>query len=182
MPAKSGSHPAAPRKRLALATLVKQARELGAVKARLIRASSVVTAAWVRMKCRYGCGGYDTSLCCPPHTPTPEETRRVIDCYKHAIFFEAGRREPKKICVKLECAAFLAGYYKAFGYGSGPCRWCGDEPCNMQKGCRHADEARPAMEACGIDVFATARANGFTIEVVRDHDDVHRYFGMVMVE
>jgi glyoxylase-like metal-dependent hydrolase (beta-lactamase superfamily II) len=27
----------------------------------------------------------------------------------------------------------------------------------FDRGCRHPDEARPAMEACGIDVFATAR-------------------------
>jgi hypothetical protein len=38
------------------------------------------------------------------------------------------------------------------------------------------------MEACGIDVFATARKNGFTINVVRTFQDPQHYFGLVLVE
>jgi predicted metal-binding protein len=47
-------------------TFIRHARELGALEAKLIEAASIVTAPWVRWKCKYGCGGYDTSLCCPP--------------------------------------------------------------------------------------------------------------------
>jgi hypothetical protein len=38
------------------------------------------------------------------------------------------------------------------------------------------------MEACGIDVYATARNNGFTIDVVRTCDDPQHYFGLVLIE
>ena len=38
------------------------------------------------------------------------------------------------------------------------------------------------MEACGIDVFAAARGAGFTIEVVRAHEDPQHYFGLVLVD
>jgi hypothetical protein len=38
------------------------------------------------------------------------------------------------------------------------------------------------MEACGIDVFATARKHGFTINVVRTSKDPQHYFGLVLVE
>jgi hypothetical protein len=38
------------------------------------------------------------------------------------------------------------------------------------------------MEACGIDVFATARRHGFTIDVVRTHSDPQHYFGLVLIE
>jgi hypothetical protein len=38
------------------------------------------------------------------------------------------------------------------------------------------------MEACGIDVFATARTHGFTINVVMDHGDPQHYFGLVLIE
>jgi hypothetical protein len=38
------------------------------------------------------------------------------------------------------------------------------------------------MEACGIDVFKTARDNGFRIEVVRTRDVVENIFGLVLVE
>ena len=86
----SGKHPAKP----SLPALARRALVLGAGKAKVIKAASIVTAAWVRLKCRYGCGAYGSPLCCPPHTPTPAEMRRVIDCYATAILFQAGRREP----------------------------------------------------------------------------------------
>ena len=38
------------------------------------------------------------------------------------------------------------------------------------------------MEACGIDVFKTARDNGFTIEVVRRHGEEMNLFGLVLAE
>jgi predicted metal-binding protein len=52
----------------------------------------------------------------------------------------------------------------------------------MEKGCRHPEEARPAMEACGIDVFATVRKHGFTINVVKEVTDPQHYFGLVLFE
>ncbi len=96
------------------------------------------------------------------------------------MLFEAGRLEPRKIAVRLERDAFLAGYHQAFGMGAGPCSLC--KECALEKGCRHPREARPSMEACGIDVYGTARNSGFTINVVRDHDDSQHYFGLVLVE
>ncbi len=38
------------------------------------------------------------------------------------------------------------------------------------------------MEACGIDVFKTARDNGFTIQVLRTRDEERDIFGLVLVE
>ena len=154
--------------------------EIGAREAKIIDPRTVETAPWVRWKCRYGCGGYNSSLMCPPHAPTPGETRMVLDSYKRAILFEAGRLDAKKIAVKMEREAFLLGYYKAFGLGAGPCRLCNS--CAFDQGCRHPDEARPAMEACGIDVFATVRKHGFTIKVVKDRRDPRHYFGLLLIE
>jgi len=34
----------------------------------------------------------------------------------------------------------------------------------------------------GIDVYATVRKHGFTINVVRTHDDEQHYFGLVLVD
>ncbi len=30
------------------------------------------------VKCKYGCGAYGTRLTCPPYSPTPDETRRML--------------------------------------------------------------------------------------------------------
>jgi predicted metal-binding protein len=162
------------------ARLIEMALKLGAKDARMISPGDVVTAEWVRWKCRFGCGGYGSSLCCPPNSPTPAETRRLLDGFKRAILFEAGRGEPKKIAVALERELFLAGYYRAFGLGEGPCRLC--EKCAFGEGCRHPRQARPAMEACGIDVFTTVRRHGFTINVVQSRTDMQHYFGMVLID
>jgi hypothetical protein len=38
------------------------------------------------------------------------------------------------------------------------------------------------MEACGIDVFKTARDNGFPIEVVQTRDEEINIFGLILVD
>lgn len=155
------------------------AERLGALRAVLVRTTDVVTGTWVRWKCQFGCGGYNSSRMCPPYTPTPQQTRLMLDEYDHGILFEAPFDTAKKIAVKLERTVFLAGHYKALGLGAGPCSLCRE--CAFDEGCRHPDQARPAMEACGIDVFATVRKHGFTIDVVRSHKDPQHYFGLVLI-
>lgn len=156
------------------------ALETGALAAKVIEPSSVKTGAWVRWKCEFGCGCHGSSLVCPPHSPTPEQTRAMLDQYQRAILFESPQGRSKEIAAALERRLFLEGYYKALGLGAGPCELC--ETCAFDKGCRHPDQARPAMEACGIDVFATARRHGFTIDVARTPQDPQHYFGLVLIE
>jgi predicted metal-binding protein len=164
-----------------LAEFLKFAQAKGARDAKLIYASSVRCEAWVRMKCQFGCGGYGKRLSCPPFTPKPEETAAVVACYKRAILIHCrDNDEVNQIIPHLERAIFLAGYYKALGLGSGPCHYC--DRCNVKSRCVHPYLARPSMEACGIDVYATARANGFTINVVRSYREQGDYFGLVLVE
>ena len=160
--------------------------EMGLAGAKVIDPRSVVTAEWVRMKCQFGCTGYGMSLCCPPHTPTPEVTRKVIDSYTKAILIHRRMGKGKKakdltqIAIHLEREIFLDGYYKAWSMGSGPCRLC--KTCNTAGLCQHGVEKRPSMEACGIDVFKTARDNGFPITVVRTHEEERNFYGMILVE
>lgn len=159
------------------------ARRLGAAEAKVIAPETVVTAPWVRLKCQYGCGGYGRRLTCPPHSPTPEQTRRVLDCYSSALLVHNPTNGDwaaiDEVVPELEREIFLAGYYKAFAFGCGPCHLC--DTCNLQD-CRHPHRARPSMEAAGIDVYATARANGLPIEVVTDHDCPQDYYGLVLID
>ncbi len=104
----------------------------------------------------------------------------MLDEYKRAVLFEAPRGKAKKIAAALERKLFLAGYYKALGLGAGPCNLC--DSCAFEEGCCHPDQARPSMEACGIDVFVTVRRHGFTINVVRTRKTPQHYFGLVLVE
>ena len=164
----------------------KKALTMGFDGAKIIKPRSIITADWVRMKCQFGCSGFGQGHCCPPYSPTPDVTRRVIDSYHKAILLhrrlrkgERSRNLTQKV-VRLEREIFLDGYYKAWGMGAGPCRLC--HTCDTTAPCQHGEEARPSMEACGIDVFKTARDNGFRINVVRSYDDERNSFGVILVE
>jgi predicted metal-binding protein len=157
-----------------------RAKTLGAKDAKIVPASGVKTAAWVRLKCQFGCGGYGERLTCPPYSPTPEQTAAALGCYERCLLVHGDEwTDIQEIVSALEREIFLDGYHKAFGMGSGPCSMCASCP---KQGCRHPERARPSMEACGIDVFATARANGFPIEVLRSTGCAGNYYGLVLIE
>jgi len=154
----------------------------GVIDARLISPANVETAAWVRLKCQFGCGGYGQCLVCPPFTPTPQEMRQILDSYKRAILIHCQPdADIKAIVVKIEKTVFLKGAWKAFGLGAGPCYFC--KQCAVEKReCRHPEQARPAMEACGIDVFSTVRKFGFPIEVIKSKRQCPNYYGLILVD
>ncbi len=161
---------------------VRAALRLKAKDAKVIPVESVVVAQWVREKCQFGCSGYGQRLTCPPHSPTPEETKRMLSHYKHALLVHGDENTPvNRIVVKLERRIFLDGHERAFGLGAGPCFLCEDCPPNPGL-CRHPEEARPSMEASGIDVFTTVRAQGFPIEVLKDENCKPNYYGLVLIE
>jgi predicted metal-binding protein len=149
---------------------------------KIVLPAEVETAAWVRLKCQFGCDGYGQCLVCPPFTPTPEQMRKVLDSYRRAVLIHFDKdAETKATVAELEREIFLRGAWKAFGLGAGPCYFC--ETCVLQEdGCRHAERARPAMEACGIDVFTTVQKAGFPIEVVRNERQCPNYFGLILVD
>jgi predicted metal-binding protein len=71
----------------------------------------------------------------------------------------------------LERTAFKLGYRYAAAFSGGECVLC-DECVGQDSGekCRHPFEARPSMEAVGIDVVATAEAAGLSVELpAEDH-------------
>lgn len=164
-----------------LAGFCRKAKKAGALEAKVIPASSVVTANWVRYKCQYGCDGYGACLTCPPYSPTPEQTAKIVAEYKTGILLHGPEHvNLTRIAANLEREVFLAGYHKAIAFGSGPCRFC--DECNLDDECRHSELARPSMESAGMDVFQTARNNGFTIEVATCYESKTDYFALILVE
>jgi predicted metal-binding protein len=174
-----------------LETYLTLARERGALFAQPMPASSVITAAWVRFKCQFGCDNYGAGLLCPPRTPTPAETQAVLDCYSRAIAFaweappelkarRAARKRMHKAMFELERRAFLDGYYKALAFVAGPCYLCTD--CDITQPCKYPGEPRPAMEACGMDVFATMANAGFKLEVRTCEDQGHYQCGLLLLD
>lgn len=163
----------------ALRKYLKRAKELGARDAKIIPADRIYAAGWVRLKCQFGCGGWGARLTCPPNSPTPEETAKVLKEYRRGVLIHGDdHTDIQGIVATLEREIFLDGFYMAFGLGAGPCESCS----KCSRSCRHPELARPAMEACGIDVYRTARSNGFPIEVVRTYGCKGNYYGLVLVD
>lgn len=166
--------------------------ERGASHARQIYPGSVVTAPWVRLKCQFGCPHYGRGHCCPPRTPDYDKTRVILDFYRRAILLhiesslspedEWGLLKCRDALVDLEGELFKGGFYKAFLFLAGPCRLCEKCAAAEEKPCTFPWKARPCMEGCGIDVFQTARNNGFSIETLSEKTDASHVYCLMMVD
>ncbi|MEM2228112.1 MAG: DUF2284 domain-containing protein [Candidatus Bathyarchaeia archaeon] len=159
------------------------ALKFGVSEAKLIKTSKIIVENWVNWKCRYGCPDYGKWLNCPPYTPTPKETKALLKEYKIALIFRFSDNKIKLYDVinKLERELFLQGYYKAFGFGGGHCPYC--EKCLLDvKQCKNLLLTRPSMEACGINVFETAKNAGFSIKILKDKNQKFYRFGLILIK
>lgn len=175
--------------------LVERAIEYGATRAVLTRAADVLVDLRAKLKCYVPiCRRLGTNLCCPPFSPSVQETRHLRDSYEYALLIQCeGRPEEftyescqqglqlryylrlNNIVSAIESCAQKEGYYLAMGFGGGHCKLCGCEidpkiKCAgvmagkpLWNRCRYPLRARPAMESVGIDVFATARKAGLSV-------------------
>jgi len=168
---------------------VEQALAAGADEAKIVPVANVKTAEWVRLKCQFGCDGFGKGLCCPPRTPTPEQMKRVLADYRRALIYSyvctpsdyrPKRRRMRRLVAELERTAFLDGLYKAFGLADGPCRLC--RTCDVTSDCRHPEDARPSMEGCGIDVYATARNSGIELDVATRRDGPSKHINLILLD
>jgi predicted metal-binding protein len=157
------------------------ALELGFVRTTPVEPSQVLTAAWVREKCRFGCAGYDAGAQCPPRSPAPDDTRKLLAGYGRALLVqgEPPTADFHERMLSLERAAFLAGFPRALVFVAGPCRLC---PACEPDACRRPRDARPSMEAAGIDVYGTAEAAGWPLEPVPDRESPVTYLGLLLVD
>lgn len=177
------------------AHLEEQARTLGAAAAVPVAVSTIKIGAWTRMKCQYGCAHYGQTLCCPPHTPSLDFMREFLSEYEWALLVQVPIPVPegtdwtaynREVCQRLtrvvigvEKEAFLRNYYRAFGLKAGRCWLC--DTCNLTR-CVHPDLARPAAEACGIDVMALARSAGFSARILTGPVKEYPMYGLILIE
>lgn len=161
--------------------LIKKSMELGCEKAFVIHTNTIVVARWVQLKCKYGCDEYGKKLTCPPHAPTYEEMKKILGEYNKALLLHGHLSwQMRYITAEIEKHAFSLGFYKAFGLGAGPCKLC--ENCETAAACVRTAEARPSMEACGIDVYQTARNHNLKIETLKNKLDEVNIYGLVLLE
>lgn len=177
-------------------SIKKSAKEKGASSVKLIPVKDIIVGDYVRLKCKYGCERFATRFTCPPYAPTPRETREVMKDYHWALLVEftglitkADQMDVHSLMFELEREAFLNGLHKAFAFSAGPCKLCKSCPAEKientseysKKYCRKPEMARPSMEACGIDIFRTARDAGFGINVVKG-GETYKSFALLLLD
>ena len=156
-----------------------KSQELGAGDCRTINPNTVVTAPWVRLKCRYGCGFYDTNRSCPPYTPTDGEMRSILDSYGLAFLIRFRGYENVNPAIRaLEKELLADGFYKSICFGAGPCREC--RICNTGR-CNFPSVPRPSLAGCGVDVLATVANNGFPSKLSCNPSEADCY-ALILVE
>ncbi len=162
----------------------------GATHAQLIATNQLVIDARVRLKCQVPrCDSYEQNLQCPPFCMTVEEFEKYLACYRQAIFVQltsslpeqkdlgiellasetsrelvyAGANELHKVINWAESQAFAEGFRFATGFIGGCCKLCPECVGPAVKKCRYPFQARPSLEAVGVDVFATSHKLGMPI-------------------
>ncbi len=161
--------------------LIKEAMSLGCEQAFFIHPDVISIARWVQLKCKYGCSEYNKKLTCPPHSPAYDEMKEILKEYSNALLLHGHLSwQMRYMITKIEEKAFSMGFYKAFGLGAGPCQLC--EQCDAVSTCIRTEEARPSMEACGIDVYQTVRNLNLKIETLTSKTDEVNIYGLVLLE
>lgn len=115
---------------------------------------------------------------------TPDLTRKIAEKYPYGIRFQLDvpvedfvgavwrvrhipmEHKHKEILAKLEGKVFHTGFPSAMGFAAGECSLClPQKECVVLTGgsCIHPLQARPAMEACGFDVFEIAETVGWKL-------------------
>jgi predicted metal-binding protein len=71
-----------------LNSIKQQAKNLGAIDAKIITIDKIVIEDRLVLKCSLGCEKYGKTLACPPHAPTPEQFRKIVKEYHYALFMK----------------------------------------------------------------------------------------------
>jgi predicted metal-binding protein len=177
-----------------LEELRQYALEVGADRAIILSAKQLEIRHSARAKCYIpACKFYGSSIMCPPHNPlTPDITQDIVAEYRYGILFQVEARvedfvgrewrrrhiptelKHKEILARLEGRAFYTGFPRAMGFAAGECSLClPQKACAVLRGdpCIHPLRARPAMEACGFDVFAIAKKVGWNLVPIGHSSD-----------
>lgn len=178
--------------------------------AKVMDTRDIVVDERARLKCMYPpCRWYGSSIMCPPHLKlVPSVTRRIVRMYRYAVLIRLGtpvedlagpewtkshvphELKLREVVSLVESGAHNMGYYFAMGFAAGECSLCLSQniECDALKTgkCRYPLKARPAMEAAGIDVFATVKKAGWEIYTISPTKDMSlipcaSLYGLVLI-
>jgi len=146
------------------------------------------------LQCMYGCRVYSNfsrRWSCVPFCPNPDETKRIVSSYKHALILNKAFRPPifsnrswlgfnplrdveqkawatycygNMNAIALRVEEFLAERgFTTYTYGMSPCHVC--MKCTYPSECKVLPKLRFSADASGIDIYASARMAGVDFEI-----------------
>lgn len=164
-----------------LESLIETAIDLGATKARLIHTKSVVFDERSFLKCRFGCNRWGKYWTCPPYLDISyDQFKSAFNKYNRAIIVQtASPEDGQKISLEIEKQAML-NHQCSFAFALVLCVLC--EECAHPEPCRHPDQARPSMDAYGIDIGKTIKPLGLKVEFNENGNLLPAWYSMVLLE
>jgi len=133
------------------------------------------------LKCYYGCPSFGTNKMCPPYTISPERFFPILKKYKYGLLVETSASDINQAVVRIEKEAIKMGYLFAFGMRGGACPLC--PSCTLPNElCCKPVEARPSMEALGIDVFKTVKNAGINKNKLASLNEDFTFFGLILID
>ncbi len=162
-------------------SLCGRAIELGALEAKLIDTGRIVFDPRSFLKCRFGCNRWGRYWTCPPNLSLgPEEFMKAFDRYRKAIIIKApDPRTGQEIGLAVEKEAMMA-CGSMFAFSMFLCVLC--EKCAFPAPCLHPHEARPSMDAYGIDIGKTIEPLGFTVQFDGEGKLLPAWYGLVLLD
>ncbi len=176
---------------------------MGASQAVAIPVADIVVDERTLLKCLVPlCPHYGLDLMCPPNVLSVSKFKEILNCYHRTIlikvdvplndppggggkaeYMHAVRDTQKRlhsIVSRIEYLCIEQGYHFAAGLVGGSCPLC-EECVGIKSGlpCRHPLQARPAMEAMGVDVMATTKRVGLRLSF--GQNETRSWVGLVLI-
>lgn len=161
---------------------IQLAKDLNMSNAKIISPEEIYFDIRARLKCRWGCEDFfKQSIKCHTRNTTYQERVEMIKAYQNILVVHSNdSRELSNAVLEIERAAFLSGFYFAFGVRY--CNLC--EKCAVDQGesCPTPEKVRPCDQSFGINVYETARKHGLPCEVLQSKEDIQNRYGFVLID
>lgn len=161
---------------------IQMAKDLGIENARLISPQDIFFDIRAILKCRWGCEDFFmNSIRCHSRNTTFEERIEMVRSYRNILMLHSHNPQALSAAVlEVERAAFLDGYYFAFALRT--CNLCKTCAISQGKPCPSPHKVRPCDQSFGIDIYKTARALGFPIQVLKSQEERQNRYGFVLID
>ena len=161
---------------------IQMAKDMNIENALLIKPEDIFFDIRAILKCRWGCVDYfKQGEKCSIRDTSFEERMKMINAYRNILLLHShDAREISWAVFEIERAAFLDGYYFAFGIRY--CMLCKNCAIEKDEDCPTPEKVRPCEQSFGIDVYKTARKQKLPCDVLKNVDEPQNRYGFVLID